>query len=173
MQEIGDQLGLTKVTVFEHVGALEKKSLVERGAKHKARSLQVSDRFVFPDEATTKLPLTGYIAAGSPIEAIEEPEMIDLAELFPTSGTTFVLQVNGDSMVDDHICDGDWVVCQSRNTARDGEIVVALVDGEATLKRIYREQGRVRLQPANENYAPIYTDTVEVQGVMIGLIRMA
>ncbi len=173
MQEIGDQLGLTKVTVFEHVGALEKKSLVQRGAKHKARSLQVSESFLFPDEATTKLPLTGMIAAGSPIEAIEEPEMIDLAELFPTSGTTFVLQVNGDSMVDDHICDGDWVVCQSRNTARDGEIVVALMDGEATLKRIYREQGRIRLQPANENFAPIYTDNVEVQGVMIGLIRMA
>ncbi|MBN1556422.1 MAG: transcriptional repressor LexA [Phycisphaerae bacterium] len=173
MQEIGDHLGLTKVTVFEHVGALEKKGLLLRGAKHSARSLQVSDKFTFPDEdAGTKLPLIGRIAAGSPIEAIEDTETLDLQAVFAEGGNTFVLEVRGDSMIEDHICDGDYVICQKRNAARDGEIVVALLpDGEATLKRIYREPSRIRLQPANADYEPIYTQNVDIQGVMIGLVR--
>ena len=173
MQEIGDHLGLTKVTVFEHVGALEKKGLLLRGAKHSARSLQVSDKFVFTDEQSgAKIPMIGRIAAGSPIEAIEDAETLDLEAIFADIGNTFVLEVRGDSMIEDHICDGDYVVCQRRNTARDGETVVALLpDGEATLKRIYREPGRIRLQPANANYEPIYTQQIDIQGVMIGLIR--
>lgn len=172
MQEIGDHLNLTKVTVFEHVGVLEKRGLLLRGQKHRARSLLVSNKFVFPDEQTSKLPLVGRIAAGSPIEAIENPETLDLQEIFPTDGETFVLTVSGDSMIEDHICDGDYVICQKRNTARDGEIVVALLDtGEATLKRIYRESNRIRLQPANANYEPIYVQNLDIQGVVIGLIR--
>lgn len=172
MQEIGDHLGLTKVTAFEHVRALEKKGLLRRGAKHKARSLQVSDDVTFPDETGAKIPLVGRIAAGSPIEAIEDTETLDLEAIFAEGGDTFVLEVRGDSMVEDHICDGDYVVCQKRNAARDGEIVVALLpDGEATLKRIYRESNRVRLQPANADYEPIYAKHVDIQGVAIGLIR--
>ena len=172
MQEIGDQLNLTKVTVFEHVGALERKGLLRRGAKHKARSLQVSEKFRFPDERSTLLPLAGRIAAGSPIEAIEDDEALDLEAVFAGRPNSFVLRVDGDSMVEDHICDGDLVVCEKRNTARNGEVVVALLpDGEATLKRIYREKGRIRLQPANANYKPIYADDVEIQGVVIGLVR--
>ncbi len=172
LQEIGDHLGLTKVTVFEHVGALERKGLLLRGAKHSARSLRVSDKFVFPDESGAKIPLLGRIAAGSPIEAIEDNETLDLAAIFAEGSDTFVLQVRGESMVEDHICDGDYVICQQRNTARDGEIVVALLpDGEATLKRLYREPGRIRLQPANADYEPIYADSVEIQGVAIGLVR--
>ncbi|MBN1943117.1 MAG: transcriptional repressor LexA [Phycisphaerae bacterium] len=173
MQEIGDHLGLTKVTVFEHVGALEKKGLLLRGAKHSARSLRVSDKFVFPDEQSgSKIPLIGRIAAGSPIEAVQDTETLDLQALFAEGGNTFVLEVRGESMIDDHICDGDYVVCQRRNTARNGEIVVALLpDGEATLKRLYHEPGRIRLQPANADYEPIYTQNVDVQGVVIGLVR--
>jgi len=174
MQEIGDHLGLTKVTVFEHVGALEKKGLLLRGPKHSARSLQLSDDVELPEEADfeNKLPLAGRIAAGCPIEAIERPETIDMRDMFPANGNTFVLEVSGDSMIDEHICNGDLVVCQKRNTARNGETVVALLeDGEATLKKLYREDGRIRLQPANEKYAPIYVDDVTVQGVVIGLIR--
>jgi repressor LexA len=173
MQEIGDHLGLTKVTVFEHVGALEKKGLLLRGAKHSARSLQVSDKFTFPDEESgAKIPMIGRIAAGSPIEAIEDTESLDLQAIFADGGNTFVLEVRGDSMIEDHICDGDFVVCQRRNTARDGETVVALLpDGEATLKRIYREANRIRLQPANADYEPIYAQQVDIQGVVIGLIR--
>lgn len=134
--------------------------------------MQVSDEFVFQDEQSSRLPLVGRIAAGAPIEAIENPETLDLQNLYPTDGDTFVLGVNGESMVEDHICDGDYVVCQKRNTARDGEIVVALLDnGEATLKRMYREKDRVRLQPANGDYEPIYVKNISIQGVVIGLIR--
>ena len=172
MQEIGDQLHLTKVTVFEHVGALERKGVLLRGAKHRARSLQVSPDFPLPDERSTALPLAGRIAAGHPIEAIEDRETLDLEEIFSRPTDTFVLQVTGESMIDEHIRDGDYVVCERRNTARDGETVVALLeDGEATLKKLYRERGRIRLQPANPDFEPIYVDQVEIQGVVIGVVR--
>ena len=172
LQEIGDTLGLSKVTVFEHVGVLERKGLLLRGAKHSARSLQISPKAQFPDERPTRLPLVGRIAAGMPIEAIEDTESLDLEELFDRTHGTFALEVTGDSMIEDHICDGDFVVCEKRNTARNGEMVVALLqDGEATLKRFYRERGRIRLQPANPNYEPIFTDNVQIQGVVIGVLR--
>ena len=172
MQEIGDYPKLTKVTVFEHVGALERKGLLTRGAKHKARSLQVSAEFGFPDQRPTRIPLIGQIAAGLPIEAIEDRQTLGLEEVFERPGDTFVLRVTGDSMIDEHICDGDMVVCERRSEARNGEAVVALLgDGEATLKTFYREKGRIRLQPANPKYQPIYADHVDIQGVVIGLVR--
>ena len=172
MQEIGDYLDLTKVTVFEHVGALERKGLLLRGAKHKARSLQVCPDFEFPDERPTRIPLVGRIAAGMPIEAVEDREVLDLEEIFVCPGDTFVLCVTGDSMIDEHICDGDWVVCERRSNPRNGEVVVALLDdGEATLKKFYRESDRIRLQPANANYKPIYAQRVDIQGVVVGVVR--
>ncbi len=172
MQEIGDHLHLTKVTVFEHVGALERKGALLRGAKHRARSLEVSPDFSFPDERATRLPLVGRIVAGEPLEAIEDRQTLDLEELFAGQVETFVLQVVGDSMIDEQIRDGDYVICERRNTARNGETVVALLgDGEATLKKIYREKGRVRLQPANENFQPIIVNEVDIQGVVIGVVR--
>jgi repressor LexA len=173
MQEIGDHLGLTKVTVFEHVGALEKKGLIQRGDKHKARSLKVSKKFEFPDETKpTRLRLAGRIAAGRPIEAVEDAQTLDLEEIFQSARETFVLEVTGDSMIEEHISPGDYVICEKRNTARSGQTVVALLpDGEATLKKLYREKGRVRLQPANPNYEPIYCREVQIQGVVIGVLR--
>ena len=172
MQEIGNHLGLTKVTVFEHVGALERKGLLLRGPKHKARSLRVSGKVEFPDERATRIPLVGRIAAGLPIEAVEDREMLDLEELFDRPRGTFALEVTGDSMVEDHICDGDLVICERRQDARNGETVVALLtDGEATLKKFYREGNRIRLQPANADYDPIYTDRVQIQGVVVGVVR--
>ena len=173
MQEIGDQLGLTKVTVFEHAGALERKGLLVRGPKHKARSLRVSPKFQFPDERPSKLPLAGRIAAGHPIEAVEDNQTFDLEELLRRPGELFVLRVDGNSMIDEHIRDGDYVICQRRSTANTGETVVALLeDGEATLKKFYRERTRVRLQPANPDYEPIYTHHVDIQGVVVGVVRM-
>jgi len=173
MQEMGDQLGLTKVTVFEHVGALEKKGLLERGPKHRARSLQISPDFSFPDEGGAKLPLAGRIAAGVPIEAIEDRQALDLDELFHGSGEVFALQVNGDSMIDEHIRDGDYVICRRQDHAHNGQTVVALLDdGEATLKKFYREKGRIRLQPANRDFEPIYTDRLDIQGVVVGVVRV-
>ena len=172
MQEIGDHFRLTKVTVFEHVEALERKGLLLRGAKHKARSLRVSPDAEFPDERATLIPLVGSIAAGLPIEAIENRESLDLEEIFDASGDRFVLRVSGDSMIDEQIRDGDYVICERRSNPRNGETVVALLgDGEATLKKFYREKGRIRLQPANPDFKPIFTHSADVQGVVIGVIR--
>jgi repressor LexA len=127
---------------------------------------------MFPDERPTRLPLVGTIAAGRPIEAIEEREVLDLEELFVSPHQTFVLRVRGDSMIDDRICDGDYVVAEKRQTARDGETVVALLDnGEATLKRFYRERDGVRLEAANPNYQPIRTKHLQIQGVVVGVVR--
>lgn len=172
MQEIGDHLQLTKVTVFEHVGSLEKKSLLTRGRKHTARSLRVSDDFVFPDQRPTLLPLVGQIAAGMPIEAIEDNQTLDLEQIFGASAETFALRVSGNSMIDEHIRDGDYVICQRRAEAHQGETVVALLeDGEATLKKFYKEADRIRLQPANPDFEPIYVDSVTIQGIVVGVIR--
>jgi repressor LexA len=175
MQELADQLGTSKVTIFEHVNALEKKRVLRRD-RHKARSLEITADGRLPDEdRTTKLPLLGTIAAGSPIEAIEQREEIDLEKLFSTRRGVYVLKIRGDSMIEDHLCDGDYVIIERRETARNGEQVVALLDtGEATLKRFYREGGgRIRLQPANSTMAPriIEADRCRVQGVVIGVLR--
>jgi repressor LexA len=171
MQELANDFGVSKVTVFEHITALQKKGFLRR-ARHKARSLRLSDDITFPDERPTRLPLVGTIAAGRPIEAIEEREVLDLEELFVSPHQTFVLRVRGDSMIDDRICDGDYVVAEKRQTARDGETVVALLDnGEATLKRFYRERDGVRLEAANPNYQPIRTKHLQIQGVVVGVVR--
>ncbi len=176
MQEIGDRFHLTRVTVFEHVEALEKKGLIVREARHKARSLRVSDDFRFPDEDVrpTQIPLVGRIAAGAPIDAVEDHETLDLEDLFDSPLETFVLEVTGESMIDEHIRDGDYVICERRSNARNGETVVALLeDGEATLKKFYSEKGRIRLQPANDNFKPIYVEPgrVTIQGVVVGVVR--
>jgi repressor LexA len=172
LQEIGDHLHLTKVTVFEHVEALERKGALHRGGKHRARSLQLDPDLDFPEDRPTRLPMVGRIAAGEPIEAVEDTQSLDLEEVFDRPGGTFALRVAGQSMIDEHIRDGDYVICEKRNTARNGETVVALLeDGEATLKRFYKEKNRVRLQPANPDFQPIYARNVDIQGVVIGVLR--
>ena len=176
MQELADELNVSKVTVFEHVEALIKKGALHRDA-NKARSLELTDDCLLPDEQRpTRLPLVGSIAAGAPIEAVEQREFIDLEDIFASprsSGDVFVLTVKGDSMIDEHIAEGDFVVCRKTTTARNGEMVVALLpdENEATLKRFYKERGRFRLQPANEKYEPIWVDDVQIQGIVIGVIR--
>ncbi len=174
MQELADQLGTSKVTIFEHVGALEKKRVIRRD-KHKARSLEIISEDLLPDEdRATKLPLLGSIAAGSPIEAVENREELDLETMFHSKNGVYVLRVRGESMIDDHLCDGDYVVIERRENARNGEQVVALLDtGEATLKRFYKEGSRIRLQPANKSMEPRMVDAnrVKVQGVVIGVLR--
>jgi repressor LexA len=174
MQELADQLGTSKVTIFEHVGALERKRVLRRD-KHKARSLEIVADELLPDEdRSTKLPLLGNIAAGSPIEAVENREELDLEQMFHSRNGVYVLRVRGESMIDDHLCDGDYVVIERRENARNGEQVVALLDtGEATLKRFYKEGSRVRLQPANASMQPrvVEADRVKIQGVVIGVLR--
>ncbi len=171
LQEIADQLEISKITVFEHVEALLKKGLLKRHA-NRARSLELTSSARFPDDRPTLLPLVGRIAAGRPIEAVELPDSVDLETLFTSRHPVRVLEVQGDSMIDEQICEGDYVVYEERDNARNGDTVVALVDGgEATLKKFFREKSRIRLQPANENYKPIYADDVQVQGIVIGVIR--
>jgi repressor LexA len=171
LQEIGDELGISKITVFEHVEALLEKRLLTRHS-NKARSLEVTASARFPDERPTLIPLVGRIAAGYPIEAVEVPEVVDLETIFSSRYPVRMLTVMGDSMIEDQIDDGDLVVYEERSNARNGDVVVALLDeDEATLKRFYREKTRVRLQPANSTYKPIYTRNVRIQGVVIGVLR--
>jgi len=171
LQEIADELAISKITVFEHVEALIKKGMLTRRS-NRARSLELTSSAQLPDDRATLLPLLGRIAAGLPIEAVEADETVDLEQLFASRHPVGVLTVKGDSMEDDHIRDGDMVVFEQRSNPRNGETVVALINGEeATLKRYYKEKKRIRLQPANDKYEPIYVRNVEIQGVVIGVIR--
>ncbi len=169
--EIAEAFGISKVTVFEHLTTLEERGLLRR-EKHKARSLHLADHLQLPDEKPSCLPLVGRIAAGAPIEAIEDRQVVDLEQIFTSSHPIYALQVDGDSMIDDQIADGDYVVIEERKTPYNGETVVAyLEEGEVTLKRYYREKGRIRLQPANPAYEPIFVKNVDIQGVVVGVIR--
>jgi len=171
LQEVADHFGVTKVTIFEHVGVLQQKGLLAR-RRYKARSLKLTAQAAFPDERPTRMPLRGRIAAGVPLEAVEDDQHLDLDEILEVQGATFALEVRGDSMIEEQIRDGDYVIVERRETARDGETVVALLDnGEATLKKLYREGGRVRLQPANPDLSPLYVKDVKIQGVVIGVLR--
>ncbi len=179
-EEIGQGLGLSSLaTVHKHVTNLEKKGLLKR-QENRSRSIDV-----LPNRSKVKmppleprvtimdLPLVGRIAAGQPVEALENPETISLSD-FTRSKDVYVLEVSGESMKDDHILDGDYVLIEKTKTARDGEIVVALVDGtDATLKRWFRQGDQVRLQPANSAMQPIFVPaaTVAVQGRVIGVLR--
>lgn len=178
LEEAAAALGVSKITVHEHVTQLIKKGAVRRD-KAKARSVTV---LYDPDQqrltggvhagSAPTIPILGTIAAGRPIEAVEEREEISLADLIPNGDDHYILRVRGKSMVEDHIDDGDMVVVERRETAHNGEIVVAILDDEeATLKRFYREDGRIRLQPANSALSPIYPDRVEIRGVVRGVIR--
>ena len=118
MQEIADLLGVSKVTVFEHVGALVKKGLLRR-LPHKARSLELTDLVEFPDELPSRIPLLGRIAAGCPIEAIQDAQCLDLEEIFTSRRETFVLRVEGDSMINAHIAEGDYAVLERRSDPAD------------------------------------------------------
>ncbi|MBT6157599.1 MAG: transcriptional repressor LexA [Planctomycetaceae bacterium] len=167
VREIGNQFGIRSPNgVMCHLKALEKKGLITRES-HMSRAIQLTE----PLRGSTSLPLAGQIAAGVPVLAEEQTEEVDFAELFGDGGQ-FCLKVKGESMIDDQIADGDYVVVRKQETARDGEIVVALVDKqEATLKRFYREKNRYKLVPANSNMRPIYSNDVEVLGVVTGVVR--
>lgn len=177
LDEAAQALGVSKITVHEHLNQLDRKGAIHR-ERAKARAVAIlhdpdaSDEVVRPALVAT-LPLIGVIAAGRPIEAIEDRQDLALTELVPTGEGIYLLRVRGKSMIDDHIDDGDLVVVERRETANDGDIVVAILEGEeATLKRFFRERnGTIRLQPANSSMEPIYTTRVQVRGVVRGVIR--
>lgn len=136
----------------------------------KGLACQSKERNLQNDEAG--IPLVGTVAAGEPIEAIENKDSLSLSSYFAYGDQTFALEVKGDSMIDDGICDGDVVICRRSEVADNGQLVVAIVDDEnATLKRFYKEKTRARLQPANEDYAPIYSDNCRIEAVVVGLVR--
>lgn len=174
VREIGEAVGLrSSSSVHLHLRKLENKGLIRRDAALTRAVRVVSDS---PEPAVrgrvANLPLVGRVAAGSPLLAVE-----DVEDTFPVPGAFlegaagFVLRVSGDSMIDDGIRDGDYVIVRRQDAADNGDTVVALVDDEATVKRFYRERGRIRLQPANSSVEPIVRDDVGILGKVVGLVR--
>ena len=183
LAEMASELRISRSTVYEHIGELQRKGLLSDSA-NKARSLKVSSRArrLLSDLAETDhqadpteragIPLSGMVAAGVPIEAVENTEFLSLNSCFGTGDDIFALEVRGDSMVGENIHEGDYVICRRQSTAHDGQLVVAIVDEEnTTLKRFYRERNQARLQPANDDYEPIYSDNCRIEAVVIGLVR--
>lgn len=174
LREIADAIGVNSLaTVHEHLQALERKRVI-RKHEGSARGIELIDRTFIKVSESVDLPILGYIAAGLPIEPHTDPNATFKVspELISGKRRSYVLQVKGESMIEDHIADGDFVVVEETQDVTDGEIVVALLDnGLATLKRIYREATRVRLEPANASMSPIYATNVQVQGRVVGLIR--
>ena len=173
-EEIAQRFGFSSLaTVHEHLTNLERKGYIHR-THNESRSIEVLPE---PGQAgATQLPLLGQVAAGLPIEAIENREMIAVPnDLIPRGGNSYVLRVRGDSMIDEHIEDGDYVVVKNKNGADNGETVIALIEGNAaTVKKYYREaDGWIRLQPANPTMSPIraHENDVLIQGVVVGVIR--
>jgi len=171
-EEIAAGLGLNSLaTVHKHVTNLQTKGMLQR-AHNRSRSIDVLPQRT-QRRQVDRLPLLGRIAAGKPVEAIETAETISLGDIIG-SREVFALEVRGDSMRDEHIMSGDYVLVERTPTAREGEIVVALIDGsEATLKRFYREGNLVRLQPSNSEMKPIYApaSNVSIQGKVLGMLR--
>jgi repressor LexA len=169
VREIGRQFGIRSPNgVVCHLKALEKKGLISR-EPHMSRAIQLATEAA----SLHGLPLAGRIAAGVLHEAIEQHERVDFAEMFSNrQDNLMVLDVKGDSMIEDQIADGDYVVVDRKKTARKGQIVVALTDeNEATLKRWYPEKNRIRLEPANASMKPIYVKNAKVLGVVVGVVR--
>jgi repressor LexA len=176
-EEIARGLELASLaTVHKHISVLEGKSYLKRGF-NQSRSLELTPKYVQeqrrPKGRSSEVPLLGRIAAGLPVESVEQREVLNFAD-FAGSGN-FALEVRGNSMIDDHICDGDLILLEKVQQARDGDIVVALVAGsETTLKRFYREPGdMVRLQPANASLKPIFVPAgdVQIQGRLLAVLR--
>jgi repressor LexA len=180
-EEIASALQLASLaTVHKHVSALETKHYVRR-TFNQSRSLEVSSKYLLDyrrqkqeSAPSLEVPLLGRIAAGSPVESFASQEKLNFAD-FVGHSETYALEVRGDSMIEDHICSGDYVLVERTSDVRDGEIVVALVDGtETTLKRFYRESnGMIRLQPANASMEPIMVPSsgVQLQGRVLAVLR--
>lgn len=190
VREICRHVGVSSTTsVHRHLHTLQERGYLRADPRAK-RSLQLTDRaadVVGEGRVAAKSPagraraaakldrsrglvVVGQIAAGVPIDAIENPERFDLADTFDPD-RHFLLRVKGDSMIDDHIADGDLVVIRKQETCHNGDVVAAVVDGEATLKRFHRRKDHILLQPANSRLQPLRVKSVEIRGVMVGVIR--
>ncbi len=174
LKEIAKAIGVNSVaTVHEHLSILEKKKMIKR-RRGKMRGIELLKNKILDISDTVDLPFLGYIAAGQPIEPHIDPNATFKVspEMITGKRRSYVLQVKGESMIEDHIMDGDYIVIEETNDVHDGDIVVALLDnGLATLKRFYKELTRIRLEPANSSMKPIYVKNVTIQGKVVGLIR--
>jgi len=181
--ELALQFGISRSTAFEHITELRQKGLLS-GSPGRARSLTLTSKSQnllsnLTDHSSdsyrqspTGIPLAGRVAAGSPIEPIEDTDFLSLSSCFGNSDCLFALEVKGDSMIDDGICNSDFVICRRSAVAENGQLVIAIVDNEeATLKRFYKESNCVRLQPANDGFDPIYSDNCRIEAVVVGLVR--
>jgi repressor LexA len=174
LDEMSQYFGVSKITIYEHVNALEKKGAI-RKTRNMARSISlVEDE---PDVPGASLPIRGRVAAGAAIEAIPDEQAFQLSDIAPPGEDCYLLKVQGDSMIDDHICDGDLVLVKPAQTAKNGEIVVAMLPDEmtgglkGTVKRFFKEGNQIRLQPANPSMDPIFVSEVEIQGKVVGVVR--
>ena len=183
LSEMASELNISRSTVFEHLAELRRKKLLS-GYPNKARSLKVSSQGrellsrLFGQnpqsyaKEDTDIPLAGSVAAGVPVEAVENVESLTLNSAFGSGDDIFALEVVGDSMIDEDIRQGDYVICRRSSIADNGQLVIAIVgDENATLKRFYKENDRAKLQPANDDYQPIYTDNCRIEAIVIGLVR--
>jgi repressor LexA len=172
LEEIGERFKLSSLaTVHKHLTNLEDKGLIKRKWNF-SRAIEMVPQQ--KKAAALELPLLGYVAAGAPIEALENAESFVVPEEFVRRQNTFALRVKGNSMIDDGICDGDYIIVEERPNATNGETVVALVNGEATVKRFHRDKGgKIRLMPANDSMAPIMVKDKDlaVRGVVVAVMR--
>jgi repressor LexA len=180
--ELADRLSIGRSTAFEHIAELRRKGLLCE-SQLKARSsrptpkaqkllkyTRTNSQQQFP--RPQGIPLLGKVAAGKPVETFENRETLSLPDCFGNSDDVFALEVSGNSMLEEGICDGDYIICRKTQTARNGQIVVALTENEdTTLKKFYRGNSRVRLQPANKDYEPIFTNDCRIQAVAVGLLK--
>ena len=175
LDEMSQYFNVSKITIYEHVNALEKKGAI-RKTRNLARSIELLEDT--PAPAARDLPIRGRIAAGAAIEAVVDDEAFQIEDLAPSGSDCYMLRVEGESMINAHICPGDLVVVQPTRTARNGDIVVAMLPDEltgalkGTLKRFFREAGHVRLQPENDAMEPLRVRQVEIQGRVVGVVRM-
>jgi repressor LexA len=183
LSEMASELNISRSTIFEHLGELRRKGLLS-GYQNKARSLKVSSQGqellselsgqnpLTYDTESNGIPLAGSVAAGVPVEAVENVELLSLTSAFGSGDDIFAFEVTGDSMIDEDIRHGDYVICRRSRIAEDGQLVIAILDDQnATLKRFYKENNCARLQPANDDYQPIYTDNCRIEAIVIGLVR--
>lgn len=181
--EIAGDIGISRTTAYEHIGELRKKGLLS-SLPGKARSLMLTSKAQrllenlgssdYNAEPMLKpgIKIAGTVAAGMPIEAIEDKSELSLGDHFSGTDDRFALKVRGDSMINEDIRDGDYVICKRSSSANNGDIVIAIVDEDnATLKRFYKETDSVRLQPCNDNYKPIYSRNCRIEGIVVGLVR--
>jgi repressor LexA len=171
LEEIGARFGLGSVaTVHKHLSNLEQKGVIRR-TWNRSRAIELVP--LRRSVQATELPLLGRVAAGEPIEAMEVPDTIAIPQELAGGSNAYVLQVEGDSMIEEGIFDGDFIVVDGRRSASNGDTVVAVIDNAATVKKFYRERGRIRLQPANARLKPIFVRgaNLEIRGVVVGLMR--